>query len=142
MHAITVNEYGAAPALTDVPDPQAGPGQVLIKIEAAGMNPMDQTIANGATPTASRPSPHWYALASTALTRRYVADTEALASQGVTGVNIGVSMSSEAGAARGRGRQRPHRRPADYPRRPRRRTYAERPRRGEDRHHTMSTDGT
>jgi NADPH:quinone reductase-like Zn-dependent oxidoreductase len=47
MHAITVNEYGAAPALTDVPDPQAGPGQVLIKIEAARMNPMDQTIANG-----------------------------------------------------------------------------------------------
>jgi NADPH:quinone reductase-like Zn-dependent oxidoreductase len=47
MHAITVNEYGAAPALTDVPDPQAGPGQVLIKIEAAGMNPMNQTIANG-----------------------------------------------------------------------------------------------
>jgi NADPH2:quinone reductase len=47
MHAITVNEYGAAPALTDVPDPQPGPGQVLIRIEAAGMNPMDRTIADG-----------------------------------------------------------------------------------------------
>lgn len=47
MRAITVNEYGAAPALTEVPDPQPGPEQVLIKVEAAGMNPMDRTIADG-----------------------------------------------------------------------------------------------
>ncbi len=48
MRAITVNEYGAAPALTEVPDPHAGPGQVLIKVEAAGMNPMDRSMAAGA----------------------------------------------------------------------------------------------
>jgi NADPH:quinone reductase len=47
MRAITVTEYGAAPALTEVPDPQPGPAQILIKIEAAGINPMDRTIANG-----------------------------------------------------------------------------------------------
>jgi NADPH:quinone reductase-like Zn-dependent oxidoreductase len=47
MHAITVSEYGAAPALTEVPDPQLRAGQVLIKVRAAGMNPMDQAIANG-----------------------------------------------------------------------------------------------
>jgi NADPH2:quinone reductase len=47
MRAITVNEYGAAPALTEMPDPRPGPGQVLIKTEAAGMNPMDRTIADG-----------------------------------------------------------------------------------------------
>lgn len=47
MRAITVNEYGAAPALTEVPDPQPGPGQVLITVEAAGMNPVDRTIADG-----------------------------------------------------------------------------------------------
>jgi NADPH:quinone reductase-like Zn-dependent oxidoreductase len=47
MHAITVSEYGAAPALTEVPAPQLRAGQVLIKVRAAGMNPMDQAIANG-----------------------------------------------------------------------------------------------
>ena len=47
MRAITVNEYGAAPALTEMPDPRPGSGQLLIKTEAAGMNPMDRTIANG-----------------------------------------------------------------------------------------------
>jgi len=48
MRAITVNEYGAAPALTEVPDPHPGPGQVLIEVEAAGMNPMDRSMAAGA----------------------------------------------------------------------------------------------
>jgi NADPH2:quinone reductase len=48
MRAVTVSEYGAAPALTEVPDPRPGPRQVLIKIQAAGMNPMDRAIAEGA----------------------------------------------------------------------------------------------
>lgn len=48
MRAITVDEYGAAPTLSEVPDPQAAPGQVLIKVEVAGINPMDRSIAAGA----------------------------------------------------------------------------------------------
>ena len=48
MRAVTVSEYGGAPALTDMPDPHPGPGEVLIKIQAAGMNPMDRNLANGA----------------------------------------------------------------------------------------------
>jgi NADPH:quinone reductase len=47
MRAITVSSYGASPSVTELPTPQAGPGQVLIAIQAAGMNPMDTQIANG-----------------------------------------------------------------------------------------------
>jgi NADPH:quinone reductase len=47
MRAITVNSYGANPSVTELSAPQAGPGQVLIATQAAGMNPMDMQIANG-----------------------------------------------------------------------------------------------
>ena len=48
MRAVTVTEYGATPAVAEVPTPEPGPGQVLIKLRAAGMNPMDRTLASGA----------------------------------------------------------------------------------------------
>lgn len=47
MRAITVSEYGANPAVTELLRPQPGPGQVLIAVRAAGMNPMDMQIADG-----------------------------------------------------------------------------------------------
>src|SRR5580692_5022868 len=47
MRAVVVNEYGGTPVVAEVPTPQAGPGQVLIKLRAAGMNPMDRTLASG-----------------------------------------------------------------------------------------------
>ena len=47
MRAITVSEYGGRPAVTELPRPQPGPGQVLIAVQAAGMNPMDVQIADG-----------------------------------------------------------------------------------------------
>lgn len=47
MHAVAVNAYGAPPTLMELPDPKPGPGQILIKIRAAGMNPMDRIISEG-----------------------------------------------------------------------------------------------
>ena len=47
MRAITVSEYGATPAIAEVPMPEPGAGQVLLKLRAAGMNPMDRTLASG-----------------------------------------------------------------------------------------------
>jgi NADPH2:quinone reductase len=47
LRAITVTEYGATPAIAEMPTPEPGPGQVLLKMRAAGMNPMDHTLASG-----------------------------------------------------------------------------------------------
>ena len=47
MRAITVTEYGASPALAELPTPEPGRGQVLLRLRAAGMNPMDRTLASG-----------------------------------------------------------------------------------------------
>jgi NADPH:quinone reductase len=48
MRAVTVTEYGATPAVADIPTPEPGPGQLQIRLRAAGMNPMDRTLASGA----------------------------------------------------------------------------------------------
>jgi NADPH:quinone reductase len=48
MRAITVSEYRADARLTEHDKPAAGPGQVLVRVEAAGMNPLDQAIVSGA----------------------------------------------------------------------------------------------
>ena len=48
MHAVTVSEYGATPAVTHLPKPQPGPEEILIKVRAAGVNPVDRVIASGA----------------------------------------------------------------------------------------------
>jgi NADPH:quinone reductase-like Zn-dependent oxidoreductase len=47
MRAVGVKDYGATPEMLDVPKPAAGPGQVLVRVEAAGINPADALIAAG-----------------------------------------------------------------------------------------------
>lgn len=49
MKAITLNGYGGPEALrlTDHPDPKVAPGEVLIRVRAAGVNPVDWKLAAG-----------------------------------------------------------------------------------------------
>ena len=49
MKAIRIHEFGEADVLKyeDVPDPAAGPGQVLVKVEAIGINPVETYIRSG-----------------------------------------------------------------------------------------------
>jgi NADPH2:quinone reductase len=52
-HAITYTEFGGPEVLTltEIPDPQPGPGAIAIRVEAAGVNPIDGKIRSGARPT-------------------------------------------------------------------------------------------
>lgn len=47
MRALHVPEAGGQPVLGDLPTPEVTPGHVLIKVRAAGLNPLDNTIAAG-----------------------------------------------------------------------------------------------
>ncbi|MEU6663473.1 NADP-dependent oxidoreductase [Streptomyces sp. NPDC046821] len=49
MKAVTLDAYGGPEALrlTDLPDPKVAPGEVLIRVRAAGVNPVDWKLAQG-----------------------------------------------------------------------------------------------
>ena len=59
MKAIRVHKFGGPEVLQldDVPDPTPGPGQVLVRIRAAGVNPVDTYIRAG-TYTLTPPLPY------------------------------------------------------------------------------------
>jgi NADPH:quinone reductase-like Zn-dependent oxidoreductase len=48
MHAVVIPGFGAEPELAELPDPEPGPGEVLVRVHAAGMNPFDWKVADGA----------------------------------------------------------------------------------------------
>src|SRR4051794_14162165 len=52
MKAIRIHEYGppSVMQLEEVPDPVAGADQVLVKVHAAGVNPVDTLIRLGTYP--------------------------------------------------------------------------------------------
>ncbi|HTW54964.1 MAG TPA: NADP-dependent oxidoreductase [Thermoplasmata archaeon] len=47
MRAVAVREFQGTPASMDVPEPTAGPGELRVRLTAAGMNPFDAKIADG-----------------------------------------------------------------------------------------------
>lgn len=47
MRAVVLGAYNTAPSLQDVPRPVAGAGQVLVRIRASGVNPVDTKIIAG-----------------------------------------------------------------------------------------------
>ncbi|UNK71873.1 NADP-dependent oxidoreductase [Microbacterium sp. H1-D42] len=51
--AIVYTELGTPDVLhlVDIPDPVAGPGEVVVRIEAAGVNPLDAKLRRGARPS-------------------------------------------------------------------------------------------
>jgi NADPH:quinone reductase len=47
MRAVAVAHFGGTPELMEVPTPEAGPGEVLVRVEAASVNPTDWRMAAG-----------------------------------------------------------------------------------------------
>jgi NADPH:quinone reductase-like Zn-dependent oxidoreductase len=47
MRAIAEETFGGPIALTDLPTPEIGSGEVLIRVRGAGVNPFDWKVADG-----------------------------------------------------------------------------------------------
>ncbi|RAG84803.1 NADP-dependent oxidoreductase [Streptacidiphilus pinicola] len=48
MKAVTIDAYGETPRLSEQPLPKVGPDSVLVRVRAAGLNPVDWHVAGGA----------------------------------------------------------------------------------------------
>ncbi|NUT97493.1 MAG: alcohol dehydrogenase catalytic domain-containing protein, partial [Saccharothrix sp.] len=47
MRAVAFSEFGAAPALTELPVPRPGPGEVLVRVHASSVNGFDLGVLGG-----------------------------------------------------------------------------------------------
>lgn len=48
MKAVIVNDFSAEPEVIELPTPEPGPGELLVRLQAAGLNPFDWKVADGA----------------------------------------------------------------------------------------------
>ena len=48
MKALVIRRYKAAMEMTELPRPEPGPGELLVRVRAAGINPLDYKIRDGA----------------------------------------------------------------------------------------------
>lgn len=82
MRALVTESHGAAPTVLEVPDPVAGPGDVLVRIAAASLNPFDRFVAMGGLKDRME---HRFPVI---LGRDYAGTIEAIG-KGVTGFTVG-----------------------------------------------------
>src|SRR5829696_5590787 len=47
MRAITLESFDSGPTLQDIPTPQIAPNEVLVRVQASSVNPVDNAIASG-----------------------------------------------------------------------------------------------
>ena len=57
MQALVLNRYNGPLELTEIPRPGVQPGQVLVRIKASGLNPLDTKIRAGSAAHAQHPLP-------------------------------------------------------------------------------------
>lgn len=64
MRQMQIDRFGGPEELhvAEAPAPQAGPGQVVIRVEAAGVNPLDHKIRDGSSGLAARIAPEDFPL--------------------------------------------------------------------------------
>ncbi|WP_292911032.1 zinc-dependent alcohol dehydrogenase family protein [Niveispirillum sp.] len=94
MKAVLLKDFGGVEQLelADVPTPVAGPGQVLVKIHAASVNPVDTKIRkNGRAIGADLPS----------ILGCDMAGTVAALGEGVTGFSVGQAVYGCVGGVKG-----------------------------------------
>jgi NADPH:quinone reductase-like Zn-dependent oxidoreductase len=48
MRAVVIKDFGVEPELADLPIPEPGPDEILVRVHAAGMNPFDWKVIDGA----------------------------------------------------------------------------------------------
>lgn len=93
MQVALLESYGAPFRLTSIARPTAGPGQVLVKVAASGLNPLDTKIRAGAADHAKHKLP--------AILGIDLAGTVAAAGPGVTRFRVGDEVFGMTGGVGG-----------------------------------------
>ncbi|MBO0687279.1 MAG: zinc-binding alcohol dehydrogenase family protein, partial [Candidatus Dormibacteraeota bacterium] len=57
MKAVRVHRFGEPVQVDDVPEPQPGPGEVVVEVELIGVNPLDIWVTRGTVGGGTQPLP-------------------------------------------------------------------------------------
>jgi NADPH2:quinone reductase len=93
MQALVLNRYNGPLELTDLPTPTAERGQVLVRVKAAGLNPLDTKIRSGNAAHAKHPLPLVLGID--------MAGTVEAVGEGVSGFSVGDDVYGMTGGVGG-----------------------------------------